>query len=506
MKKLFLLSGLVALITLNAASFCGFYVAKADAKLFNKTSQVILVRDGNKTTVTMSNDFQGDVKDFAMVVPVPTVLKREDIRVSEASLFKKLDEYSGPRLVEYYDENPCEPRIYYDLVEMAAPMSEVQSISMKSIRRGNNLGVKIEAQYEVEEYDILILSAKRSAGLKTWLIENGYKIPESAEEVLDPYIKNNLKFFVVKVDVEKLDKINGVGNVKKYINDPELANTRSLRPLQITYDSPKFMLPIRLGMANAETDQDMIVYAFSKEGRVECTNYRTVKIPTNKNVPLFVKDEFGKFYVDLFDKVNQKENKEAVFLEYAWNVSPQFSGVKCDPCVGPPPIFADFQKAGVDWAINSNNTASNQVFFTRLHVRYARETHPQDLQFHVTPNREHFQGRYILTNPAKGDLSCDDGQRYLAGLIKNRANELEELYALSSWNTNQYSNYIQEYYGLLKDKSLLNEVDEKRNELIPGFQPKDKDPNNWLKWLVLVIIALLMVKTAFKMRKLRVSN
>ena len=146
------------------------------------------------------------------------------------------------------------------------------------------------------------------------------------------------------------------------------------------------------------------------------------------------------------------------------------------------------------------------MFFTRLHVRYARETHPQDLQFHVTPNREHFQGRYILTNPAKGDLSCDDGQRYLAGLIKNRANELEELYALTSWNTHQYSNYIQEYYGLLKDKSLLNEVDEKRNELIPGFQPKDKDPNNWLKWLVLVIISLLMVKTALKMRKLRVSN
>ena len=150
MKKLFLLSGLVALITLNAASFCGFYVAKADAKLFNKTSQVILVRDGNKTTVTMSNDFQGDVKDFAMVVPVPTVLKREDIRVSEAALFKKLDEYSGPRLVEYYDENPCEPRIYYDLVEMTAPMSEVQSISMKSIRRANNLGVKLKLNMKLK--------------------------------------------------------------------------------------------------------------------------------------------------------------------------------------------------------------------------------------------------------------------------------------------------------------------------------------------------------------------
>ena len=197
----------------------------------------------------MSNDFQGDVKDFAMVVPVPTVLKREDIRVSEAALFKKLDEYSGPRLVEYYDENPCEPRIYYDLVEMAAPMSEVQSISMKSIRRGNNLGVKIEAQYEVEEYDILILSAKRSAGLKTWLIENGYKIPESAEEVLDPYIKNNLKFFVVKVDVEKHENefvegaVNFLNNNKilMYLETKDKNLLSKLKKMNFEINFPKFV-------------------------------------------------------------------------------------------------------------------------------------------------------------------------------------------------------------------------------------------------------------------------
>src|SRR5690606_1269176 len=157
----------------------------------------------------------------------------------------------------------------------------------------------------------LILSAKESSGLKTWLLENGYKIPETAEEVLEPYIKNNLKFFVVKVNVEKLDKINGMGNVNKNIDDPAMNNARTLRPLQITYSSSKFMLPIRLGMANSTGEQDMIVYAFSKQGRVECTNYRTTKIPTDKNVPLFVRDKFGKFYVDLFEKAHAKEDKEA---------------------------------------------------------------------------------------------------------------------------------------------------------------------------------------------------
>ena len=53
------------------------------------------------------------------------------------------------------------------------------------------------------------------------------------------------------------------------------------------------MLPIRLGMANSQGTQDMIVYAFTKTGRVECTNYRTTKMPTDRKVPLFIKDQFG---------------------------------------------------------------------------------------------------------------------------------------------------------------------------------------------------------------------
>ena len=92
----------------SASAFCGFYVAHADATLFNDRSEVILVRDGQRTIITMSNDFKGNVKDFAMVVPVPTVLQQSDIRIVERNVFSALDAYSSPRLVEYWDENPCQ--------------------------------------------------------------------------------------------------------------------------------------------------------------------------------------------------------------------------------------------------------------------------------------------------------------------------------------------------------------------------------------------------------------
>lgn len=421
MKKGAALVILAAMLSHETVAFCGFYVSKADGTLKNKTSQVILVRDGNRTVITMFNDFKGNLKDFAMVVPVPVVLKKSDIKVVDQQIFHTLNDYSKPRLVEYYDQNPC---YRYELERSlngkvsGLQLSEVV-VTADAMKR-KDLGVKIEAKYLVGEYDILILSAKESSGLKTWLDENGYKIPAGANEVLEPYIKSNLKFFVVKVNEDEKKKLPG----------------NFLRPLQISFSSTRFMLPIRLGMANADGDQDMIVYAFTKKGRIESTNYRTQSLPTDNKVPLFVKNNFGSFYANLFQNQWSKEGKALTMLEYAWDVSPK-NFVKCDPCVATAPSTQDLVQAGVWWinrdwtdytdVNNEEEDYSDNVYFTRLHVRYNRENFPQDLMFQVTPNTENYQARYVITHPATGDFNCEAGKKYLKELKQRRAEEMEML-------------------------------------------------------------------------------
>src|SRR5882672_9270871 len=96
----------------SAQAFCGFYVAKADTKLFNKASQVVLVRSEDKTVLTMANDYQGDLKEFAIVIPVPTFLEREQIHIGDKALLDHLDAYSAPRLVEYFDSDPCAQEMF----------------------------------------------------------------------------------------------------------------------------------------------------------------------------------------------------------------------------------------------------------------------------------------------------------------------------------------------------------------------------------------------------------
>jgi hypothetical protein len=436
MKKVLILTLAAIVFTSNMGySFCGFYVAKSDVKLFNKTSQVIIAKNGDKQTVTMSSDFEGEVKDFAMVVPVPVVLEEKDIRTVQQSIFGKLEDYSAPRLVSYYDKTPCyvEPDYKYDMLA-EAPM-ETMKMSVANVTTTGSLGVTIEAKYQIGTYDILILSAKESGGLETWLNDNGYKMPVGAKEVLDPYIKTNMKFFVCKV------------NLEKYANKGAV----DLDPLQITYTSPKFMLPIRLGMANANGVQDLIIYMYSKIGRIETTNYRTSLIPTDFKVPLFAKDEFGVFYRDLYNKAWSREGKNTVFLEYAWEVSPNQTQF-CDPCVGDPPMVTDLKEAGVDWLTLASQdyhtqarTYAGNVFFTRMHLTYDRAHFPQDLLFQETANKERFQGRYIITYPATGDLSCAEGQTYIKDLSKRRWNELYTYQWLTGRDITSHYDYPKEY-------------------------------------------------------------
>ena len=235
-----------------------------------------------------------------------------------------------------------------------------------------------------------------------------------------------MKFFVAKVNLEA-QKSSGV---------------QYLRPLQIAYESKKFMLPIRLGMANAAGPQDLIVYALTRRGRVESTNYRTAKIPSDVNVPLFVKSDFGKFYQDAFARSVDKEDRRAVFTEYVWDMG------WCDPCAAQPLSREELRELGVFWLDEPQGSfgatlrrgpvaGPTNVLLTRLHVRYDAAHFPEDLVFQETADRENFQGRYVLRHAWSGKATCELATTYLAGLPRQREREAQNLATLTGWDINE---------------------------------------------------------------------
>ena len=221
----------------------------------------------------------------------------------------------------------------------------------ESVRRdrtaARSLGVTIEARYTVGEYDILILSATQSTGLEQWLRQNGYRIPAGATAVLGSYIKQNMRFFVARVNLTEQTRLGYA----------------SLRPLQIAYESPKFMLPIRLGMVNADGPQELFVYTLTPKGRVEATNYRTVKLRTDVEIPTYIKEpeEFGRMYRAMFDHHVAEEQMSAVFQEYAWDMA------WCDPCAADPVTGQELRELGRVLARRAGSAVAD-----RAHVGFQR--------------------------------------------------------------------------------------------------------------------------------------
>jgi hypothetical protein len=300
--------------------------------------------------------------------------------------------------------------------------------------RAKSLGVTIEAQYTVGEYDILILSAQQSSGLETWLRENGYRIPNGASAVLASYIKQNIKFFVARVNLKEQAKLG----------------YSMLRPIQIAFESPKFMLPIRLGTVNADGPQELFVYALTQKGRVETVNYRNVKLPTGMEIPVYVRNRFPDFYRSMFSQLVARESMSVVFTEYAWDMG------WCDPCAADPLSTDELRQLGVFWLGGSpdrpvagqprppgmrvpptSRPGPQNVFITRLHVRYDSAHFPEDLVFQETADRSNFQSRYVLRHAWTGEDSCEAASQYRSGLAQRREREAQTLASLTGWDINQ---------------------------------------------------------------------
>jgi len=98
MRRLLLAVALVAGAPGAADAFCGFYVSGAGADLFNNATQVVLMRAGTRTVLSMQNNYQGPAENFAMVVPVPVVLQEENVKTLPLEIFAKIDTLAAPRL------------------------------------------------------------------------------------------------------------------------------------------------------------------------------------------------------------------------------------------------------------------------------------------------------------------------------------------------------------------------------------------------------------------------
>ncbi len=397
----------------RADAFCGFYVAGGDTTLVNDATQVVMMRDGTRTVLSMRNTYSGPPQDFAMVVPVPVVLHEGDVKTLSRELFQHVEQLGAPRLVEYWEQDPCE--MARDRWRSNEDMAVAPPMALADAAAASN-GVTVEAKFVVGEYQVVILSATESTGLDAYLREEHYKIPPGAEPLLRPYVESGMKFFVAKVDPAKVKFVDGHA---------------ALSPLRFHYDSDDFALPIRLGLANSEGTQDLIVSIFAPHERYEVANYPNVFIPTNLDVDDSVRAHFGAFYASLYDRTLE-QNPGAVVTEYAWGAG------NCDPCPGPTLAPDELMTLGADVLAGSGQQSPiYDLVVTRLRARYGKDIkddiafkaagaieggreygnrHDPELDHDASPAQfNNFQGRYAIRHKWTGAMRCTDPVRNVWG-------------------------------------------------------------------------------------------
>jgi hypothetical protein len=426
----------------DAGAFCGFYVSGADAKLYNNATLVVLMREGTRTVLSMQNNYQGPPEDFAMVVPVPVVLQQENVKTLPHEVFRRVDELSAPRLVEYWEQNPCQATAE---ARAFAGSRDKAGAGAAPVWGGGGLGVTVEAEFAVGEYQVVVLSAKDSSGLDTYLRQEKYQIPAGAEPILRPYVQAGSKFFVARVDLSKVVK---------------QGDRTMLSPLRFHYDSERFDLPVRLGLLNSSGKQDLLVHILAKGKRYEVANYPNAFIPTNLDVGEITKEQFSTFYTALFDRTIEEKPK-AVVTEYSWDAG------SCDPCPTPALTPQELATLGADVLPDPGASPSTPgrpgdagpavrppvdplapppgrrswrpsgFTLTRLHARYSKDALGEDLVFKEAPavaggreflgnngklepgaqpsSSNHFQARYAIRHPWAGPIDCPSPRRGVWG-------------------------------------------------------------------------------------------
>lgn len=356
---------LTLLLALSPAhAFCGTFVGGAGSNLTNHTSQVVMVREDNLTTLTLAADYQGSASDFAIVIPVPEVLDPADVRVVSADLIRRLDQYSTPRAVKYTCDDVFSSQQDYSVLTAGCAVgagfgcasSGMALDSISAIGESADDSVTVENEFQVADYQIAVLSAEESGDLFGWLGRNGYALPEGGEAILQSYIDAGTYFMAVKV-----------------LTDPSSDAPTYLPPLQFSYEAESMSLPIRIGTISAEGQQEVIIYAITEQYDVGISNYPELRVDDE----CMFEGNLTDYYKEKLDTLTA--NQAGWIKEHSWDM-----GQSCDPCTGTDPFtveeMGELGFAGAD----TGHYGSFLGHLTRLRVRYTAEQAKADLSLYET--------------------------------------------------------------------------------------------------------------------------
>ncbi len=227
------LAMLLVVLSLPAAAEacgCGMVLPREGSIAVNQ-ERAIIRWDGQTEDIVIALQAQGDAKEAAWIMPVPSPAQ---VKLGDPQMFDFLQEFTQPRVeTRTVIVGPGEPML-------AGAPSPVTVLDRR----------------EIGLYDVSTLAATDAAALTGWLNTNGYKFPDAAVKILQPYVDQGWYYTAARISPSKTSEMKG-----------------ELDPLWLTFKSNRVVYPMR-PTALARHQVNVFLYILA-DHRMEVSGLRT---------------------------------------------------------------------------------------------------------------------------------------------------------------------------------------------------------------------------------------
>ncbi len=446
MKKFLLLLAFL-FFAAPALALPGFIVSKDETPVVVPDTTIILSAHEGHQVMTIMPTIASSQQDLLLVIPVPSTLTRDHIRMLDARAFDALDALSAPRLEVETDANPC--------------TGSVDSASRNIVSSA--------ARYAVQDatMDSTVLSAQDAATLPAWLRKKGYILPPKAEQIFLPTLKTG--WTVALITLHRSETKRGY-----------------LPPIQLSYDAPNIGLPLRLGLINApkpvvaapkakeihilnsapdarepdrldvlnDDGQSITLYVLTQRGTVSSPTMRSVPLVNTRNdvvLPLSAKDDFATIAHRIRD-VRAKAENNAMIIDYAGRADVPdavLQSVGVTWLNDAPAILANtplndnliggmlLPKAAYPKAVPLVPDNDVKTKLTRMTLRVSPSSLPHNIELQEDETMKRIVAIYHAQRPWTQDTdlkkTCDGAALYQRSVATREAHAMQTLGRLTGW-------------------------------------------------------------------------
>ncbi len=213
--------------------------------IFGVGQRSILIFSEGEVSLIPQVHFEGNARDFGILIPVPA---RPALETVGATIFSEASFLTQPLVRRTSPGCGCG-----ESDPMVAPQIRALGEKGALVQTDENGGVTVIYEQIVGVFDATVLQASNASVLTRWLNENGYHYNPADTSVFDDYIARNWYWIAMKLDTSQ---------VPEQIGTWWSASTNPAR-IRFAYSDSALTYPLKISAISAAERTDVLVYTIA---------------------------------------------------------------------------------------------------------------------------------------------------------------------------------------------------------------------------------------------------